>query len=270
MFGALVLCSRTGKGRTRGSGAVSQLRQRSGVLPGRRTHPDSDGPTPLPGITRWKFPGKLAAIPRGIAPLPCGQGPRVLGAPQAGVERRGTHRVSVWWDVHWSPRAGRGDRPTPGPRGAARAGGRTRGCSADGPAGLGLGSPWSWFGGISPASRWGGPQRSLSHAVSVNFSSPPWPGASRVSVHSGLRGGLILLLALLVAGSPPGSGLCTSPSRSPWVWGGNGDPTPQNVLFQPPLPRFPAPCAVPWTADTAAGQRQRLAEPVHGGTLKIP
>lgn len=54
------------------------------------------------------------------------------------------------------------------------------------PAGLSLGSARGWFGGISPASRWGGAQKSLSHAPSPNCYSPPGPWALRVSVHSGL------------------------------------------------------------------------------------
>lgn len=180
----------------------------------------------------------------------------------------GRHR-GFWWRgaARHAPAVrvvGRALVPRAGPREAARADERPWGRSVsprDGhvPAGVSIASAWGWFGDISPASRWSGPQKSLSHAACPNCFSPllgPW--ISRLSVHSGLPGGLILLLVLLVAGTLPGSGLCTPPSRSPWIWGGNGHPTPQNVLFQPSLPHFPVPPAVLLAAGTAAGQTQRL------------
>lgn len=102
MFGEPALCSRIGKGGSSAGGRFHSSGSIRGPLPGAALtptiRPHCRG---SPRSFQLEVPRESVCDPERI-PLPCGPAARVLGAPQSGVERRGTHRVSVWWEGHWS------------------------------------------------------------------------------------------------------------------------------------------------------------------------
>lgn len=177
-----------------------------------------------------------------------------MGGHQGGVERRGTHRVVGPALVTES-----GTRRPPyagTPRGDREAAMCHPGWPCL-PAGLSLGSAWGWFGGIAPASRWGGPCPCPTHSPQIAF-HPPGRGHHEYLSTPGSPGVSCCSWRCWWLAAPLARGFARH-RLAPRGFEEGTAIQPRKMHFSSRLSRvFLPPRAVPLAAGTAAGQRHRL------------